>query len=128
MNQLEQKYSKFDNYRKNLSDKRKNHVNQVKILDNNNYQGLCELEINYKKNDQLFYKTVKINRDNLIDVLNKFRDKGFLIHYSNNQENVSNFDNLETNFKHPEYNNLVDNFRREAYSNSFNQKHKKKFT
>jgi hypothetical protein len=128
MNQLEQKYSKFDNYRKNLSDKRKNHVNQVKLLDNNNYQGLCELEINYKKNDQLFYKTIKINRDNLIDTLNKFRSKGFLIYSSNNQENVSNFDNLETNFNHPEYNNLVNNFRREAYSNSFNQKHKKKFT
>ena len=108
--------------------KEKNHVNQVKLLDNNNYQGLCELEINYKKNDQLFYKTIKINRDNLIDTLNKFRSKGFLIYSSNNQENVSNFDNLETNFNHPEYNNLVNNFRREAYSNSFNQKHKKKFT
>ena len=89
---------------------------------------LISFTIKLEKNDQLFYKTIKINRDNLIDVLNKFRSKGFLIHSSNNHENVSNFDNLETNFKHPEYNDLVNNFRREAYSNSFNQKHKKKFT
>ena len=104
---------------------KKNFKNKVKILNDKNIHDQVLLEVSYLYKKGVYIKKLKIDQNNLINVLKKFKKNNFIIEKSHIESSnlLPEPKNNNFNWKHPEYiNNNLNNFLRKGFQNSYIQK------
>lgn len=116
---------RLTNYKDQINIPKKNFKNKVKINLDEDHEGKILLEVSFIKDGSIFNKHLRIFKTNLMFILDKFKQNGFLIMQNKSESNISNLNNVVGNLSHPEYrNNNSVGFLRNSYNNSFNQKFK----
>tara|TARA_B100001093_G_C26729365_1_gene971497 strand:+ start:109 stop:465 length:357 start_codon:yes stop_codon:yes gene_type:complete len=114
---------RLTNYKDKINIPKKNFKNRVKISMDEDHEGKILIEVVYIKKNNIYNKHLKIFKDSLLGILEKFKQNKFLILENDNLTDISNLNNIVNNNSHPEYksnNHLI----RNSYNNSFNQKFK----
>jgi hypothetical protein len=96
------------------------------VYPDTNVHGSTLIEISYVKDKGIRVRNLYIHKDNLVEIIFKFKEQGFIINNkSTKQSKISNFDQIPAGQLHPEYSNTdISNFNRQAFNNSFNEKFK----
>ena len=114
---------RLTNYKDMINIPKRDFKNKVKVNRDEDHEGKILIEVVYMKNNNIYNKHLKIFKDALIYVLEKFKQNNFLIIHNDNLDDISNLNNTISNKFHPEYHNNS-HLIRNSYNNSFNQKFK----